>query len=395
MENKPQHPESLGIDGILGDKLRLPPVPEPEDPVSDATSPTVKIRLDAYLSGCIEHLSRNDAVKQIRSGLVTVNGSVQAKAGYGLSPGDSVVLSISENTPVKASPAERVLPPREGCSHLDEITLLHEDDDLFVFSKPPGLTVHPGAGTDFHWTFIDEISRRYPELCKTFVENPVAFPGAADAEDYTPTAGQRPGLVHRLDKDTSGALIVAKNKASLQFLQSCFQDRTIKRFYMCLLDGVLAAKLQSVEAWHVRSPTDRKKFIALEKDSESKLVRVAKHACSHFQQIKSFENRLSLCRVRLDTGRTHQIRVHAAYLNKWVVGDQSYGRPFEGGSKLGDVALALAGFRRQFLHAYRVIIPKADGSSPVDVYCPPYRDMLPILGALGFEPNALQEQLRS
>ena len=285
--------------------------------------------------------------------------------------------------------SKRSLPARENVPVLDQIEVLFENEDLFVFSKPPDLTVHPGAGTDCVWTFTDELARRYPEMVQAFSVDPQG----SDQQE-------RPGLVHRLDKDTSGAIIVAKNLRSLRFLQSCFADRSIKRFYVCLMDGVLPEPRCTVETLNKRRPSDRKKFIVvrdLQKDGPENQapseVRGAKRACSHFQQLRAYEDRLSLCRVRLDTGRTHQIRVHAAHLRRWVLGDQLYGRPFQGASKLGSVAGQLAAFKRQFLHAYRVVIPMPDGSEPISIYAPPSPDMLPILSSLGLDQNQLQELL--
>ncbi len=378
--------------------LTLPAVPDLTDPESKVQEST-KVRLDSYIASCVESISRSEATKWVRAGQVLVNESVQSKPGYGLTSGDLVQCVLKKQVLAVESTVQRILPPREGFPVLNEIELLYEDEDLYVFLKPPGLTVHPGAGTDYSWTFMDEIKHRYPGLAGSFAG--AASLQGSDVSPYEAVGGNtsslesRPGLVHRLDKDTSGAIVVAKNKDSLRFLQSCFANRTIKRFYLCLLDGVLHEKSQTVDAWHVRSPTDRKKFIALEKDSESRLVRSAKHACSHFQQIKAFEGRLALCRVRLDTGRTHQIRVHAAHLHKWVLGDRSYGRPFEGGSKLGDVAIELASFKRQFLHAYRVVIPRSDQKPAIDVYCRPFRDMLPIISSLGYDEKTLEKTLRS
>ncbi len=363
-------------------------------PACDSAPGTIKqpkIRLDAFVASCLDDVSRSEATKWIKAGGVYVNQVPQIKPGFGLVGGDTVECRQLSTALPNIKNTQRSLPPRENYPVLDEIELLHEDEDLFVFSKPPGLTVHPGAGTDQTWTFIDEIKRRYPMLVDTFA----GCSGSSGTKHEIVDAADRPGLVHRLDKDTSGAIVVAKNQASLRFLQACFLDRSIKRFYVCLQDGVLTEPTTTVEAWHVRSPTDRKKFLALEKDSKSRLVNSAKHACSHFQQLKVFESRLSLSRVRLDTGRTHQIRVHAAYLHKWIVGDSSYGRPFAGGSKLGDVAAELSSFPRQFLHAYRVVVPRKGQTPPLDIYCPPYHDMLPILGSLGCGPKIIRELLHS
>ncbi len=256
------------------------------------------IRLDIFVSENHPQLSRTYAQKLITEGYITVNGKA-AKASLKLESGDDVLISI---------------PPAEP-SHLEAedipLNIVYEDDDLLVIDKPAGMTVHPAPGNPKH-TLANAVLAHFPNL-----------PVSGDAK--------RPGIVHRLDKDTSGLIIVAKNRLALTMLSDQFKEHSVLKIYLVLVKGKLSPKKGFIEAPIGRDPRNRKRMAVVEKGRDAR---------SEYKVIKYVGN-CSLLEVRLETGRTHQIRVHLSAIGYPVVGDATYG-------------VKSAFVSRQFLHAHRL-----------------------------------------
>ena len=242
-------------------------------------------RLDAFLARQGEGLSRSAAQKLIEEGHVTRNGA-PARKNDRLSPGDRVEYTIPEARPVDIVPTEIPL------------DIVYEDGDLLVINKPKGLVVHPAAGhTD-----------------DTLVNGLLYALG----EELSGINGElRPGIVHRIDKDTSGLLAVAKNDYAHTMLASQLKDHTMARTYEAVVCGVLKEDSGTVDAPIGRHPTDRKKMCVTQRNS--------KPAVTHWEVIRRYRGYTHI-RCRLETGRTHQIRVHMAYIGHPILGDTVYGR---------------------------------------------------------------------
>jgi 23S rRNA pseudouridine1911/1915/1917 synthase len=256
-------------------------------------------RLDQYLAGAAPGFSRVRVQDLIKSGHVTLNGAA-AKASVRVREGDAIVL----NEP-PAVPTETVA---------EEIALdvLFEDDDLIVINKPAGLVVHPAAG---HWSGT---------LVNALLHHCRGLSGIGGE--------QRPGIVHRLDKETSGCLVAAKNDLAHQALARQFAGREVTKIYLALVAGKLARRSGVIEAAIGRHPVQRKKMTVLPPGRG----RQAKTSYRALREVPAG----TLVECTLHTGRTHQIRVHLKHLGHPVLGDEVYGRR--------------AGFVRQMLHAWRL-----------------------------------------
>ena len=242
-------------------------------------------RLDAFLARQAENLSRSAAQKLIEDGSVTRNGK-KAKKNDKLNIGDEIVYAIPEPKEVDIVPTEM---------HLD---IVYEDEDLLVINKPKGLVVHPAAGHQ------DD----------TLVNGLLYALG----DDLSGINGElRPGIVHRIDKDTSGLLAVAKNDLAHTMLASQLKDHTMARTYEAIVVGSFREDSGTVDAPIGRHPSDRKKMCVTERNS--------KHAVTHWEVVRRYRGYTHI-RCRLETGRTHQIRVHMAHIGHPILGDIVYGR---------------------------------------------------------------------
>jgi 23S rRNA pseudouridine1911/1915/1917 synthase len=242
-------------------------------------------RLDQFLVQSLPSLSRAQLKKLIDDQQVLVDGK-QAKAGLKLKGGEVVSVVLPEPEPVET-------PPQDIPLHI-----LYEDTDLIVIDKPAGLVVHPAPG----------------HAGGTLV-NALLF----HCRDLSGIGGElRPGIVHRLDKDTSGVMVATKNDLSHQGLAAQFKQHTINRRYVALVHGLLKTDSGSIDSPIGRHPTQRKKM--------SGLSRRGRRAVTRWRVLGRFaEDRLSLVELALETGRTHQIRVHFSELNHPLVGDPLYG----------------------------------------------------------------------
>ncbi len=241
-------------------------------------------RLDAFLARCGENLSRSAAQKLIEEGHVKRNGR-PGKKNDKLNIGDAVEYSIPEAKPVDIVPTEM---------HLD---IVYEDEDVLVINKPKGLVVHPAAGHQ------DD----------TLVNGLLYAMG----DDLSGINGElRPGIVHRIDKDTSGLLAVAKNDYAHNMLASQLKDHTMARTYELIVCGSFREDRGTVDAPIGRHPSDRKKMCVTERNS--------KRAVTHWEVVARYRGYTHV-RCKLETGRTHQIRVHMAHIGHPILGDTVYG----------------------------------------------------------------------
>lgn len=246
-------------------------------------------RLDKWLSEQFSELTRNAVQKLIESGEVLIDGKPVNK-NYKLKGGEKSVVSIPEPQVLDVKPQN--IP----------IEIVYEDDDLLVVNKPKGMVVHPAAG-NHDGTLVNALLYHCNGRLSSI--NGVI----------------RPGIVHRIDKLTSGLLIVAKNDAAHNFLAEQIKEHSFTREYQAINCGRFKEKSGTVDAPIGRSKYDRKKMCVTELNS--------KHAVTHYQVIDEF-GQYSMLKFRLETGRTHQIRVHSAYIGHPVLGDEVYGKPFKG-----------------------------------------------------------------
>jgi len=239
-------------------------------------------RIDKFLAGQLQEVSRSRIQTLIDEEKVLVNRR-KVKANYKLREGDLIKVSLPEpeKLEVKAEPIA--------------LDILYEDEDLIVINKPQGMVVHPAAG-NYEGTLVNALLHH----CK----------------DLSGINGLlRPGIVHRIDKDTSGVLVVAKNDFAHRHLAKQIKDHSVKRIYYALVHGVLQEPAGIIEAPIGRDQKDRKKMA---------VVLTGKEAITQYWTLETFKD-YSFVKLQLKTGRTHQIRVHMAYLGHPVVGDPKYG----------------------------------------------------------------------
>lgn len=311
--------------------------------VSEDDSPD---RLDRYLSENIPELSRTRAKEIVIGGLVTLNGSA-AKPSATVSPGDTVEAEIPDVTPLEAAPENIPL------------TILHEDDDIIVVEKPAGMVVHPAPGA------------ASGTLVNALLGHGAGLSGLG--------GDLRPGIVHRLDRDTSGLMVVAKNDASHGKLGAAFEARVVKKTYMTIVWGVFDEEEGTVDEPVGRRRTDRKKM---------GIVRDGRKAVTRWRVREGFPF-ASLLEVRPETGRTHQIRVHLSHLRRPVIGDVDYGGVK---SSYGDVpphyrreARRLNSLAtRQALHARSLEFPHPSDGRGVSFVSPLPEDFSTLLATLRY-----------
>ena len=255
-------------------------------------------RLDLYVAHHCPDVSRSRARRLIDEGLVTVNGR-PIKPSRLLQRGDRVVVRVPPPSTLDLEP--EAIP----------LSIVYEDEDLLVVDKPAGMAVHPGAGQRRH-TLVNALLARCPDLA-----------GVGGV--------LRPGIVHRLDKDTSGLLLVAKNDRAHTALSQQLKERTVEKGYLALVTGRLEPKEGVIEGAIGRDPRNRKRMAVVEGGRPARTA----------YRVREYLDDCTLVEVTPSTGRTHQIRVHLAAVGHPIVGDAVYGRPspFVG---------------RQFLHACRL-----------------------------------------
>ena len=277
-----------------------------------------RMRLDVFVSSALgPEYTRSQVARMIKAGLVTVNGA-PSRPSSAVHHGDSI--GIAEPAPME---------PREVSQSAPSIEVLYADDELIVVNKPAGMTVHPAPGHP-DATLVDALLARFPELATM-----------AEAGGVL-----RPGIVHRLDKETSGVMVVARTPFAKAALSAQFKARTVKKIYLAIVRGIVARDRMTITRPLGRHPTDRKRM--------SVHSHTARDAVSNVIVVERLREspQATLVMVMPETGRTHQIRVHLASIGHPCLGDVLYG----GGSKQSRVAEAAGEFQRHALHALNLSI---------------------------------------
>ena len=274
-------------------------------------------RLDAFLASSLDGLTRSQAARLIESGEVAVNGKTAGKS-YKLAGGEDIAVTLPEPEPVEAVPQDIPL------------DVVYEDADVIVVNKPSGMVVHPAPG--------------HPD--GTLV-NALLYHCAGTLSGVG--GALRPGIVHRIDRDTSGLIIAAKNDAAHQYLSAQLADHTLARTYECSVVGKLREDRGTVDAPIARHPTDRKRMA---------VVAGGREAVTHWEVIARYPGYTHV-RCRLETGRTHQIRVHMAYIGHPILGDTVYGAKKE-----------VPGLTGQCLHAVGLRFLHPRTHEVVELFCP-------------------------
>lgn len=295
--------------------------------VLDVTQDEDGERLDRFIAQRAADISRSYAQDLIKDGSVKVDELV-ARPARRVHCGDVVELSLP---PIEPSPE---LTP----AHVP-VPIVYEDDDVIVFDKPAGLVTHPAPGHE-HGTLVNVVRALRPDL---------------ELRDAS-----RPGVVHRLDKDTSGLIVIAKNEATRRYLLRQWQRRTVVKRYTALVHGEIEEAEGTIDAPISRDPNNRKRMW---------VVATGRPAITHFEVLERFRD-VTLVSVIIETGRTHQIRVHFAYIKHPLVGDKTYsGRQFR------------YAIDRQFLHATALTF-HLPGDRPITVETPLPPDLQTVLSQL-------------
>lgn len=273
--------------------------------IVEFTVDTPKERLDKLVVAHVgDRLSRAQIQALIKDGRVTVNGE-RIKAGIKLKGGEKVQVIIPARETSQSVQPEAI-----------PLVVLYEDEDLAVIDKPAGMTVHPGVGSE-QGTLVSAMLARWPEIARMNVDE------------------KRAGIVHRLDKDTSGLIVIARHDAARRKLMAQFQARTVEKTYLALLEKAPPTEVGRIDAPIARDASQRKRMA---------VVRGGRPAVTEYELIeRNFKDGQALARIRLHTGRTHQIRVHMAFIGCPIVGDSVYGYRRQ--------RLTL---KRHFLHAARL-----------------------------------------
>lgn len=239
-------------------------------------------RIDKIVVAIDDEWSRTLVQNWIKQGLVTVNGK-QVKANYKCSTGERIDITIPDPEPIDVVPEKM------------DLDIYFEDEDVIVINKPRGMVVHPAPGHE-RGTLVNGI--------------------LAHCTNLSGINGKiRPGIVHRIDKDTTGLLMIAKNDHAHEKLAEQLQNKTVKRVYQAIVHGVIGENHGMIDAPIGRDPNNRKKMTVTEK---------GKHAVTHFRVLERFQD-YTFVECRLETGRTHQIRVHMKFIGYPIVGDPVYG----------------------------------------------------------------------
>jgi 23S rRNA pseudouridine1911/1915/1917 synthase len=296
-------------------------------------------RLDRAIVELLPELSRNFVAHLIDEGAVSVDGRTAAKASQRVVAGQQIAVDLPP--PIPASAASQDIP----------LTVLFEDSDLVVINKPPGLVVHPAAG-HADGTLVNALLHH--------------------VRDLSGIGGElRPGIVHRLDKDTSGVMVIAKNDEAHRALTAAWNSERVTKEYLALVYGTPSQARGRIDAPLGRDPRERKRMA---------VVPGGRRAVTEYEVVEPLRS-VSLVRCRLHTGRTHQIRVHLKYLGHPIVGDPVYSGPQWRGIPDKKVQKALASMERQALHAVLLAIPHPRTGAALRFEAPLPEDLRALIAA--------------
>ena len=366
----------------------MPTTDDPNYPAPVPTEITLDVpggygeneRIDVYLTGHIANATRSKVQTAIKDARVRVNGDVIGKPSQRVLPGDAIRCTLLKPPPIAAAPEDIPL------------SIVFEDEHLLIVDKPAGMVVHPAHGNRTE-TLVNALLHHVGASTLSFDDEDdeesdddnsgpriegLSLVNAAPDVPGAPTI--RPGIVHRIDKDTSGLLVVAKHDVAHAHLARQFADHSIERRYLALVWGVMDPQDGTIDTHLDRDPRDRKRMAVVREDK-------GKHAVSHYHTLEAFPSNLSLLRFQLETGRTHQIRVHAAHKGHPMLADAKYGgeRPKRYIRTRNQEAharnlVALAG--RQMLHAATLGFVHPATGEHVDFEAPIPADMASVLEKL-------------
>ena len=290
------------------------------------------VRLDRFITDCIPGLSRASVQTLIADGRVLVDG-LRRKASFKVTPGEVISVMVPPVAPEEIEPENIPL------------DVLYEDDDVIVINKAAGMVVHPAAG-HASGTLVNALRYHWDEISEHGTE--------------------RSGIVHRLDKDTSGVMIVGKHNAAMQALQDQWLQGQVGKRYVALANGIVAEEEAVIDVPIARDRADRKRM-AVDRDGRNALTIVT---------VRERLNGATLLDIDLRTGRTHQIRVHLAFIKHPILGDMVYGT-----SSAKELSRKL-GIRRQQLHAAELTLALPSGGEPVTFAAPVAEDMISVFDVL-------------
>lgn len=302
-------------------------------------------RLDIFIAHYEPHISRNRIQTLIKDGQALVDGNIE-KPGYKVKLDERVTLDLPERQ------------VREVLPEPIPLHVIYEDPHIIVLNKPPGLVVHPAPG-NYTGTLVNALLYHYGSLPSL---------GSRTKTDER----ERAGIVHRLDKDTSGVIVIARTHEALRSLSAQFKNRVVKKRYLALVAGVIKKGSGTIEVGLGRHVKERKKI--------SVHTHHAREAVTAFIVKERFKN-ATLVEVEIKTGRTHQIRVHMAHIGHPVLGDRVYG-----GSKV--MQLGEGPIPRQMLHAETLSLLHPDTGTPLSFTAPPPADMAVVIEKLRAEKKA-------
>jgi 23S rRNA pseudouridine1911/1915/1917 synthase len=314
-------------------------------------------RLDQFLAAALApERSRSQVARMIRAGLVSLNGSA-ARASSSVGPGDRIEIIAPSAPPT----------PRHAPSNAPPLEVLFSDPEMLVVNKPAGITVHPAPGHP-HSTLVDALMAAFPDL----------------AAMVDPDGPMRPGIVHRLDRNTSGVMVVARTAFSRMALSQQFKDRTVYKTYLALVRGIVSRDRFTVARPVGRHPTERKRMSV---HSHNPRAAITQFLVLH--RFNGSSNPATLLRARPETGRTHQIRVHLAAAGHPCLGDTVYGD----GANAASSALLPPG--RQALHALALALTHPRTAQRREFIAPIPDDLLTLITASGLEvgPMTIQQWL--
>ena len=303
-------------------------------------------RLDKFLASSLKDLSRTKIQSLIRDGHVCVNGNPVSDSSFKVNQDDLIKTELIPPTPRKIK-ARKL-----------KLDIVYEDKYLAVINKPAGLTVHPGAGNHDD-TLVNALIAHYKESLSSI------------------SGQERAGIVHRLDRNTSGLLVVAKDDITHLKLSKLLHDREIKRIYNAIIWGTTEKTQGKIEINIGRSSRNRKKM--------STQVVGGKHALTHYKILKIFQNRAAtLLECELETGRTHQIRVHLSYIGHPIIGDPEYGsmRTKRIQQLSASAAIFIRTLSRQMLHAKKIIFTHPITNKSIDLEIDLPEDMKELINKL-------------